>query len=834
MAPTPAELIALGVQANAAGRPEESARVLSEAVQHLDRPRAGAPDRMLLARALIALAIPTFESAGLNAALARLEEARRAPTKHDAPVIAALSTVQEAGLLARAGRWSEAIERLTAIDADLHLLSAREHAVAVLNRGMARQSVADLAGSRADLQQARRVAEQGGVHDIASMAVQNLGCLALLEGDTPAAIAAMNEADAMDAGTSTSTVKLDLGRAYIEAGLLDEARTTLWAGLHIATKDRLNLTRAEILVELAREAVLSAAPQRAAKYAGEAASLFERFGAASWRHHAEILGAQAALLSGDLAGFQTLSRQVAAHVSDSPTLQHDAALVAAERALVAGDTAAADQALAFARAHRRVVLTSWLHRDLLDAMIGDSRGEPRRRRRALHRASNRLVRASARYSGLDSRTAIALHAGRLADLDLSTALASGRVGAVYGATERWRALTARLPRLQPVDDERLRQLAGQLRQIHAQLDDLDDITDDAELRSAAVGLERAIAERERELSGQLARGRDITDLTAYPTFRRLVTERDAHCVAFFVHRGRLLALTVNADRRQVHDLAAEREARDLSSRLAADLRVLSVAPGPMRAVVEGSIQRQVGALNALLGPALTSRAGRVAVVPSTVLPSVPWRMLPSLAGRPLVVSPSLTVWSQPAAPLTTICMTAIAGPAVARAGAEAAATAQAWRGGTTYTGHAATVARLTDLLRDCDIVHIAAHGTHHDESPLFSSVHLDDGPAFAYEFQRIGVGARHVVLSSCSVGQSQFRTGDEALGLTASLLACGVRNVVAAVAPVRDESAVALMTAYHRELAQGLDVATALEVASEGVPDARLFAAYGADWSARA
>ncbi len=51
---------------------------------------------------------------------------------------------------------------------------------------------------------------------------------------------------------------------------------------------------------------------------------------------------------------------------------------------------------------------------------------------------------------------------------------------------------------------------------------------------------------------------------------------------------------------------------------------------------------------------------------------------------------------------------------------------------------------------------------------------------------------------------------------------------------LRDESAVALMTAYHRELAQGLDVATALEVASEDIPDARLFAAYGADWSARA
>ena len=108
---------------------------------------------------------------------------------------------------------------------------------------------------------------------------------------------------------------------------------------------------------------------------------------------------------------------------------------------------------------------------------------------------------------------------------------------------------------------------------------------------------------------------------------------------------------------------------------------------------------------------------------------------------------------------------------------------------------------------------------------------MGDGPVFAHEFQRTGVGAEHVVLSSCEVGRTHVRAGDEALGLTASLLATGVRTVVAAVGPVGDEDAHAVMTAYHRVLAQGLDAAEALEIASAGVEEGRLFCAYGADWA---
>ena len=177
---------------------------------------------------------------------------------------------------------------------------------------------------------------------------------------------------------------------------------------------------------------------------------------------------------------------------------------------------------------------------------------------------------------------------------------------------------------------------------------------------------------------------------------------------------------------------------------------------------------------------------------------------------------------------------ALAGPGLARATTEARDVEQIW-GAADQDGDVgvSTGAQLRAALSHSKIVHVAAHGIHNDESPLFSSVMMSDGPVFAHEFQRTGVGAEHVVLSSCEVGRTHVRPGDEPLGLTASLLATGVRTVVAAVGPVGDEDAHAVMSAYHQALVQGLDAAEALEAASRGENEAWLFCTYGADiaWS---
>jgi CHAT domain-containing protein len=200
----------------------------------------------------------------------------------------------------------------------------------------------------------------------------------------------------------------------------------------------------------------------------------------------------------------------------------------------------------------------------------------------------------------------------------------------------------------------------------------------------------------------------------------------------------------------------------------------------------------------------------------------------------VTVAPSASFWARRSStgPTSgTQRVVALAGPGLARAVSEVRDVDRAWGTSGPDTGTVASGEQLRSALAEASIVHVAAHGIHQDESPLFSSVVMGDGPVFAHEFQRSGVGAEHVVLSSCEVGRTHVRVGDEALGLTASLLATGVRSVVAAVGPVGDEDAHAVMAAYHRVLAQGLDAAEALEIASAGVEEGRLFCAYGADWA---
>src|SRR5205814_1984606 len=70
------------------------------------------------------------------------------------------------------------------------------------------------------------------------------------------------------------------------------------------------------------------------------------------------------------------------------------------------------------------------------------------------------------------------------------------------------------------------------------------------------------------------------------------------------------------------------------------------------------------------------------------------------------------------------------------------------------------------------------------------------------------------VLSSCDVGRTVVRPGEEILGFTAALLYTGTATVTASVTRVGDEAAVGTMTAYHRLLATGTRPAEALAAAT--------------------
>ena len=112
------------------------------------------------------------------------------------------------------------------------------------------------------------------------------------------------------------------------------------------------------------------------------------------------------------------------------------------------------------------------------------------------------------------------------------------------------------------------------------------------------------------------------------------------------------------------------------------------------------------------------------------------------------------------------------------------------------------------------IVHLAAHGRHEPDNPLFSSVRMADGPLFAHELDAGGGAPELVVLSCCEVGRASVRPGGEALGFASVLLRGGVGCVVAALAPVSDEVALSVMTRVHALLSGGHPVAEALATAT--------------------
>lgn len=72
-----------------------------------------------------------------------------------------------------------------------------------------------------------------------------------------------------------------------------------------------------------------------------------------------------------------------------------------------------------------------------------------------------------------------------------------------------------------------------------------------------------------------------------------------------------------------------------------------------------------------------------------------------------------------------------------------------------------------------------------------------------------------VVLSSCDLGLTDVRPGDETFGMVTALLAAGAGTVVASVARIADDTAMAAMVGYHQAVAGGRAPAAALATALE-------------------
>ena len=768
-------------------------------------------------------------------------EARTLGLTHIVP----LAMLQQGTLWTRLGENARALAALQRIAPYENLLGVDDRVRLLINRGTTASLLLKIEAASADLGEAASLAKEAGLDRFAYMALHNRGFVEFLRGDLPAALRLMDEADRLEAPVDRGIAHLDRGRVLIEAGLVTDAWETLQtaasslaeAGLETeADEVELDLARCEVLLARNHEAVARVTPL-IARFAGRAARFREiearvlRSEALAFAEDAEVevgeggVGAVGAALEAEALALD------AAEID--PRLGEVAGALYAESLVRTGRASEASvhavQSLARSTQLARRCLARRVAVDLALA-----RGDEDAARRTLKAVAEDLRTARRGVSSLDLKTGMALHASPLAVTDVALAARSGLGARVLAVTERWRTATGAMPQVRPSDDPPEQALWTMLRKLRADQRDAAPGADLDENRRMISRTVRAL----RETSWARDLGETADDIAASTGDIRLaLSERHTAMTSMAVTGDQLVAVVSRGGRYELVTLPGAREILELARQASADLDALarvasSVQGSGLRAGITGSLTGTLETLDRALSPAFPPGRDPLLLVPPVQLAALPWAMLPSLRGRSLTVSLSATHWVRHDVAVADPVVRAVAGPELRLAPAEQEAVATAWRQplGGWATGH-----DFRDALVTADLVHVAAHGQHEPDNPLFSSLLLADGPTFVHEVEGLRLRARHVVLSACRAGRVNVRPGDEPLGLTACLLAFGVSTVVAPVSVVGDDLALATMTAYHEGLSAGTDSASALAAATGDAPLlAASFTCFGAGWRATA
>jgi tetratricopeptide (TPR) repeat protein len=789
-----------------------------------------------LVRVLNTLAYVEFQLYGLDVARARLDEADAVLDEHGLTDLQTALRSQRGALLLRSGDQLAAIEEF---DRGLRLAAtapASDRCAVLQNRAVAHMEAGNHAAARADLAACVAAASAEGLTLIEVMATHNLGFLDFLSGDLPSALRLMDRAFETDPTVSPGTAKLGKAQVLVEAGLYRDADDTLVEACRILRSGRVSFDLAEAELERARCALAVDDPARARRLAAASRDRFRRAGNHRWQRSAEVV-----VLQAEVAARRRSFRAAtpARRLMDELRTEglrlpaRIAGLIAAEAHLSGGQV---DEAAALlgelGQPRRDDPITGRMHSHYVQARVDAASLRPAAAARRVRRGLDELARYQATFGSIDLRTAAAVHGRRLAELDITLALDGGRPGPVFAAVERARAVSSRLPPVRPPDDpvaaDRLAELRQTLEALRAV--ELDPSASEPLLRKRRQ-LERAIVARSWTVSGSGAVDRPAS----LDAVRARLAERGRSMVTYIQAAGRLSAVVVST-RTSVLDLGAAGPVVEQVRRVRADLDVLAHPglPAGIRAAVRASLDTSLRVLDeTLLGP--IGLDGALVLVSTGVLGQLPWASLPTLRGRSIVVAASATKWlSSTAADASAATVAALAGPDLDRGTDETTSVGAVWPGADVRDAEDATAAALTNAMMTADILHVAAHGVHQPENPLFSSVRMVDGPVFAHELDRFGRAPSHVVLSACEVGLATIRPGDEALGLASVLLHLGTRSVIAGVARVGDAVAADTMATYHRKLAAGADSSTALaEALVEADTDVTPpFVNFGAAWAA--
>ncbi len=829
---------ARGVAENNAGRPARAARILRRSLAQLafDSALDSRAGQVLAGRIWLSLALAETEWHGPEAGLAAMVQAQHFAASADDAALRVLVHAQLGAIQLRLGALQESLSELDQAVALLDDAAPVDRCNMLLSRGYVHLYLGNLNQSRSDLALAAELAHKSGLLLEDFKARHNLGYVEFLAGELPKSLQIMDEAAQLGADLPRGIPLLDRARVLVEAGLISEADETLVAAEQIFARDRLLQGLGEVELARAECALLAAEPGTARRLAVTARGRFRRRGNDRWRRSAELVLLQADVARGRSGrAVEDEGRRLAAELGAEGLSAQSrvAAFVTAEALL---DRGCPDEARAVADtagpAKRSDPIGARLHTGYLRARLARATGEPAKAAQHVRSSLNELATYQARFGSIDMQTGSAIHGRRLAELGVAIALDGGRAATVFAASERSRAVSSRLPAVRPPADERTAELLADLRHV---VEGIRTAPGDDALRRRRRDLEREIKARSWVLAG----AGQVYRPAGLATVRAAATSTGSTLVSFV----RATGFTSRSGRRCARYLDAMRSARRR------EWTNWPNAPGPIWTYSRTHACRRACGRRPM--PHSTARSQRSTTCSSCRCgcPRRDWSScrrvssacchgaaMPSCRGVPVTVTPSATAWRNALTPSTAraaTSVTAIAGPDLDRAEYEVATVAREWSAAKALTGTAAGRDALAGAMARATVVHVAAHGRHHTENPLFSSITLADGALFAYELDQTARCADHVILSACELGRATIRPGDEALGLTSVLLHLGTRSVVAGVARVDDETAADVMIRYHRRLAAGRDSAEALaDALSVRAASPAPFVCFGSQWSA--
>lgn len=668
--------------------------------------------------------------------------------------------------------------------------------------------------------------DTGGV----AIAEHNTGWLAFLRGDLPRALEQYAVAAALfdSIGMTSVDLVLDQVAAYLSGGLAQDALAVVESAL--AARPLQPREEADLLVAVAGAALAAGDLDRAVSAADEGSVLLGAQSRHVHRMDADLLS----ITARDRAGGRPalLLRRVQRVVDGmrearAPQLPQALLVGAGLASRVRSERAAtlASDWLAEAASYRRATTGSeralgWLAQARACELAGDSGGVLR----ACELGLRALDEQQATLGSQELRAGSAGHGAALAELGTRTAMAGGDARQLLRWSERWRATALATPLRSVRPDEAT---VADLAALRAQRQRLDQARSEGAptdaLEARATRLEQQVRRRllQQRGSGEAAAALDVgallDALAEDDTVLVELTELDGVLHAIVAGRGRVR-------RRVVGDTAAAAAAVDFA------LFTLRQAARGRRAQLDVAGARLE---RALLGAALDGVGDRRVVVcaPAT-LQGVPWGLLPALAHRPVTSTPSARLWlrartSTPAADRRVM----LVGPGLGSGGAEVPAVAAEDPQAKVLDGDEATVSAALAALDGASLAHVAAHGHFREDSPLFSSLTLADGPLLVHDLQALERPPHRVVLSACESGVMQPVGDQELLGLAAALLSMGTAGVVSSLAEVDDAATVDVMVSLHARLRQGGGLGDAMLEAREAASGDPVLAATAASFT---